>query len=336
MADIFISHSVHDHKLASTLVSFLKDAIGVPAASIFCSSLPGHDIPLTVDFNKYMKDKISNPKLVIALMTPSYMESWFCLMELGAAWSQSHKTLPIVVPPTDFSVVTKTHGLTQAWNIEDHNKLIDLRQVIIELGIKLEKRIEHDWDKKRTQWKTDSKRLINKLTPAKNVSQFEHQKLQQKYSELEKEHDILVELNAEQSNEIEEISKLKDKGELKAHRRNTKGNNLEEELNELIKPISKIKPTWMNASFFIDIIMEHYSKPNSINWYDSDIKDMVERAIQSNFRDSDAPHNVIWSGKLKPLRKALMEIDKFANEEDLSHLDCNIDPTDRDFWEEHL
>ncbi len=336
MADIFISHSVHDHKLASALVSFLKDAIGVPAASIFCSSLAGHDIPLTVDFNEHMKDSISNPKLVIALMTPSYMESWFCLMELGAAWSQSHKTLPIVVPPTDFSVVTKTHGLTQAWNIEDHNKLIDLRQVIHGLGIKLEKRIEHDWDTKRTQWKSESKRLIKKLTPAKNVSQFEHQKLQNEYSELEKEYENLEELYATRSNEIEEISKLKDKEELKILRRNMNGNNLEENLNDLISSISKHKPKWMTTSFYIDMIMEHYGKPNSILCNDSDIKDMLERAIQSNFRDNDAPHYVIWSGKLKPLRKALKEIDKFANEEDLSHLDCNIDPTDRDFWEEHL
>ena len=84
MSEIFISHAVADKKLAKALVTFLKEAIGVPEKSIFCSSVKGHDIPLGADFNKYMKDKIQNPKLVILLITETYLERHFCLMELGS------------------------------------------------------------------------------------------------------------------------------------------------------------------------------------------------------------------------------------------------------------
>ena len=89
MSEIFISHATADKRLAELLVNFLKEAIGVPTSAIFCSSVKGHDIPLGEDFNDYIKQSIQNPKLVILLMTPAYVESLFCLMELGAAWAQS-------------------------------------------------------------------------------------------------------------------------------------------------------------------------------------------------------------------------------------------------------
>ncbi|WFU31285.1 toll/interleukin-1 receptor domain-containing protein [Bradyrhizobium brasilense] len=88
--------------------------------SIFCSSVDGHNIP-PEDFNAYIKNQIETPNLVILLMTPAYMESLYCLMELGAAWVQSSKSLPIVVPPVAFDVVTKTLDLRQAWKIDATN-----------------------------------------------------------------------------------------------------------------------------------------------------------------------------------------------------------------------
>ena len=77
MSDIFISHAVADQALAKMLVDFLKEAIGVPEPAIFCSSVKGHHIPLGEDFNAYIKQQLQNPKLVILLMTPAYMESSF-------------------------------------------------------------------------------------------------------------------------------------------------------------------------------------------------------------------------------------------------------------------
>jgi len=96
MTDIFVSHAVTEKPPAKLPVDFLKEAIGVPASAIFCSSVKGHHIPLGEDF---------------LLMTPAYMESSFCLTELGAASAQSAKSLALVVPPIEFDAVTKTLGL---------------------------------------------------------------------------------------------------------------------------------------------------------------------------------------------------------------------------------
>jgi len=87
MRDIFVSHAVADQPLAKLLVDFLKEAIGVPSSAIFCSNVKGHHIPFGEDFNDYIKQQIQKPRLVILVMTPAYMESSFCLMELGAAWA---------------------------------------------------------------------------------------------------------------------------------------------------------------------------------------------------------------------------------------------------------
>jgi len=108
VTDIFISHAVADKSLARLFVDLLKEGIGVPSAAIFCSSLKGHGIPFTEDFNDYMKQQIQAPKLVVLIMTPAYLESAFCLMELGASWANSLKALPVVVPPVAFDTVSKT------------------------------------------------------------------------------------------------------------------------------------------------------------------------------------------------------------------------------------
>ncbi|WP_105436344.1 toll/interleukin-1 receptor domain-containing protein [Neorhizobium tomejilense] len=338
MVDIFISHCVVDKKLAEKFVSFLKEAVGVPAKAIFCSSVGGHDIPLTVDFNQYMKDKIKKPKLVITLMTPRYMESWFCLMELGAAWSLSHKTLPIVVPPIKFNVVSSTLGLTQAWSLDNHDKLIHLRQTIRELDIQLENRTEQDWEKKRTAWKADLKRLLKDLAPASNVPASEHATLTEQLKIVEQERDSFEELYTESQVAIEELALLKNKDEAKAVLKKHGGKDAEEGLGDLISDVASFQQKWMTKSFFIDMIMDHRGKPSSINWYDADVKSMAETAIQKNYLDENPPHNVLWGGKLKKLSKALEAVDMFLSGESLEQLDEDTptDSTDREFWEYHL
>src|SRR5208283_1026429 len=147
MSKVFISHATADRALAKLLVEFLKEGIGVPGASIFCSSLKGHGIPFAKDFNDYVKKQIQKPDLVMLHMTESYMESSVCLMETGACWVSSLKALPVVVPPVSYDTVTKTLGLKQAWTITDHPGLIDLKKLIVE-RITVEPRDEHTWDQK--------------------------------------------------------------------------------------------------------------------------------------------------------------------------------------------
>lgn len=342
MTDIFISHAVTDKDLADKFVAFLKEAIGVPAKSIFCSSIDGQNIPLGVDFNEYMREKIQKPKLVILLMTPSYMESWFCLMELGATWAQSLKALPIVVPPIKFNVVSSTLGLRQGWSIDNVGKLNDLRDVVRSTGISLEGRTDHDWDKKRAAWRADLKKLIKKLATATKVSASDHEALQAELDALKRELDALQEVYLEAVDTIEELKAAKGPAAVKAIMRKRKGRDVDAQFRGLLENISELRPR-VSMGFFCNVIMDHYGKAIPIDWYDSDQKRDAESAIQYNIMDANVPHDFRWTGKLKPLADALKALDTFLESEEAANFvkmriaeGHVMDTDDLEFWEENL
>lgn len=68
------------------------------------------------DFIGYIKGQLQRTKLLIPLVTPAYLDSKFCMWELGAAWANGTKIVPLVVPPVRFAdldgpLVTR-HGFT--------------------------------------------------------------------------------------------------------------------------------------------------------------------------------------------------------------------------------
>ncbi len=167
MSEIFISHATADTALAKLIVNFLKEAVGVKDGDIFCSSITGHGVPLTADFNSYIREQIEKPHIVLALLTPSYLDSEFCLMELGAAWTKSLNTLAIVVPPVSFETVTKTLGLRQAWRINDHTKLSEVRGLFQKLN--LETRSAATWEEKAAGWRRKLPAILKSLPASQTV-----------------------------------------------------------------------------------------------------------------------------------------------------------------------
>ena len=342
MTDIFISHAVADKDLADKFVAFLKEAIGVPAQSIFCSSIDGQYIPLGVDFNDYMKEQIQKPKLVILLMTPRYMESWFCLMELGATWAQSLKALPIVVPPVKFSVVSSTLGLRQGWSIDNEERLNDLRDMVRSTEISLEVRTDHDWDKKRAVWKADLKKLTKKLAPATKVSASDYEALQAELHALKLELSALQDAYEEAGDTIEELKAAKDAVAVEAIIVKKKGSDVGSRFKELLENISDVR-TRVGMNFYRNIIMDHYGKAIPIDWFDGDQKNDAESAVQYNIMDADVPHNFRWDGKLRKLAIALNELDTFLQSEEAAKFVKKriaeghvMDTDDLEFWEENL
>jgi len=211
---IFISHAVADKKLAIKFTLFLKEAIGVPEAEIFCSSVPGHGIPQGEDFNAYIKDQIQEPKLVILLMTPAYMESWFCLMELGAAWAKSSKTLPVVVPPTDFNAVNSTLGTKQAWRIDSHGGLIDLRDLVRKQVQDLESRSDHTWEAKRAEWIAELPAILAKLDGPKKVDAAKFEDISEQLASRSVEIEALQQMRRADAERIARLEAAKDPAEV--------------------------------------------------------------------------------------------------------------------------
>lgn len=343
MADIFISHAVADQKLADKFVAFLKEAIGVPAKSIFCSSVAGQGIPLGHDFNDYMKNQIQKPKLVVLLMTPRYMESWFCLMELGATWAKSHVALPIVVPPIKFNAISSTLGLKQGWSIDDDSKLIDFRQMIQSLNLNLEHRTEHDWEKKRALWKIDLMKILKEIEPPTNVSASDHKVVQDDLKATKSELVVLQEAMSDALDTIEKLKVAKDATEVKSIISSKTGLDPEFRFHELLSEILSLRPK-ISMEFYRNIIMDLYGKSIRINWYDHDQKADAEAAIQYNLMEPEAPYSLYWNkSKLKKISAAVKALDSFLESEEAASFvkSCvrnglPMETDDLAFWEEHL
>jgi hypothetical protein len=78
------------------LVDLLSE-IGAGGLRVFCTSTPGFDVPPGAEFVTYIKDILSRSELVVNFITPAFLQSDFCMLELGAAWAQG-KAFPILAP----------------------------------------------------------------------------------------------------------------------------------------------------------------------------------------------------------------------------------------------
>lgn len=93
---IFISHRSTDKVVAEMIMNFLI-CIGVPRASIFCSSLPGNDVRQKISAE--IKEALQNSIINIVILSQDYYQSAYCLNEAGILWYRDDvKLIPIALP----------------------------------------------------------------------------------------------------------------------------------------------------------------------------------------------------------------------------------------------
>ncbi len=99
---IFISHSTVDKAAVEKLVELLRMA-GLSEDSIFCSSLPGYDIPVDSDIFDYIREQFLRYDLhVVFIHSKNYYSSPVSLNEMGAAWCLKTRATSFLLPGFDF------------------------------------------------------------------------------------------------------------------------------------------------------------------------------------------------------------------------------------------
>lgn len=108
MADkAFISHAAADAPLISELVEQLVIlGSGISENKIFYTSRAATGVPAGFDFRQYIRDEVAEAKIVVAVITPSFLASGFCMSEVGAAWVLAHDFFPLAVPTLDRAELT--------------------------------------------------------------------------------------------------------------------------------------------------------------------------------------------------------------------------------------
>lgn len=151
---IFISHSSKDKKYVGKIVNLL-DGMGLNFQQIFCSSIPGYDMPLNTNIFDFLREQFLTYNLhVIFVHSSNYYESPISLNEMGAAWALKNKHTSILLPEFEFN---EMKGIVNNANIaikidgdntEIKNKLNQLYGMIIdEFGIT--KKPDVIWEEKR-------------------------------------------------------------------------------------------------------------------------------------------------------------------------------------------
>lgn len=107
MSNLFISHSTQDQEAVQQFVDFLVLGMGISRNKIFCTTqsgtlLTGHS------FIAQIREALEDCAQVLCFLTPNYLRSKFCMAELGAAWFQAGKIIPLVVPPLQYSDLNDT------------------------------------------------------------------------------------------------------------------------------------------------------------------------------------------------------------------------------------
>jgi hypothetical protein len=102
MPGLFISHASADKAFADAFVdNVIRLGCGISSESLFYSSGADTGVPSGSDLNSFVRDKVSDVNLVIALITPAFQQSAYCIAELGAAWSRVENLFPLVSPGLD-------------------------------------------------------------------------------------------------------------------------------------------------------------------------------------------------------------------------------------------
>ena len=128
---IFISHSTRDSEYVACLVDLLRK-IGFTEKSIFCSSYPGYGIPLGKNIYDFLKSCFNNYELFVlfVISKDNYYASPASLNEMGAAWVQGAKSIPILLPgmgPTELRGVVGPDSL--ALCLDSGNAKYDLNSL---------------------------------------------------------------------------------------------------------------------------------------------------------------------------------------------------------------
>jgi hypothetical protein len=130
---VFISHSSRDADLALALIELLKAGLGLMADQIRCSSVDGYRLPVGVNTEDKLREEVNAAKVVIGLITPSSLTSYYVMFELGARWGANLFLAPLLAGVK----ASELRGPLSLLNALSANSDAQLHQLLADIGIHL-------------------------------------------------------------------------------------------------------------------------------------------------------------------------------------------------------
>jgi hypothetical protein len=123
---VFISHATTDAEIVNDFVdNVLTKGIGISHEHIFNVSAKTSPMRAGGNFSPDIRSALRIAKVVIAVVTPTYLERPFTMAELGAAWA-ADTLIPILVPPIDFDTLEGVLSGVQCIRITDKVRIAEI------------------------------------------------------------------------------------------------------------------------------------------------------------------------------------------------------------------
>jgi len=333
---IFLSHSVADKVLVEAFEGLLTRALNITSENVFCSSLEGQGVKKGDNFVDAIKVKAVEAKAVVALISPAYMESPFCLAELGAAWALNTHRFPIIVPPNTFEAMQATLLGVVGVKIDQEDALTQLLEDVGEAlslpapAAAVRVRALRDFTQK---WPV----LKESVGKAKRVDAAIHDKA---LSDLKTSREVweATQADLEKANaHIEALKKTKDRAEVAKVSKEFEDSDWEMELDIALGKVSEVGDEVGGSRILRHMILDCLGKPSTPDLRDS----YIERVIEIGVFDHEIKDWVQSSDEMKALKKGIKKVEAVleAHNEAAAALKSQgkrNDPRDIRFWEQHL
>ncbi|MGH7272476.1 MAG: TIR domain-containing protein [Polyangiaceae bacterium] len=193
MTGVFISHAAADKPLVDPFVDeILRLGCEIAPGEIFYSSGEDTGIPSGEDLNSYVRSRVGDASLVVAIISPTFQTRPFCVAELGAAWAKVGNLFPIAVPGMPR---TDLEGVLVGMLV----KYLDDGSALDELHTRLGEAVGHTtkagtWNRFREKWLANVDHYVSQLPPTRTATVRE---LDQLRDELEGARQALHDSEAE-------------------------------------------------------------------------------------------------------------------------------------------
>jgi len=133
---LFISHSAKDAVIAEALIELLRDALGLPAEAIRCTSVDGYRLPGGADTDEQLRSETHSADAFIGLISPNSLASLYVAFELGARWGAGKYLVPVLAPGVSVSVMDGPLIGLNALRLDNASQLHQLiQELAAELGV---------------------------------------------------------------------------------------------------------------------------------------------------------------------------------------------------------
>ena len=107
MYKVFISHSAKDNSEVREFINLLILGMNIQKEDIFSIALY-EKLPTGRMFSEKIKDAMLSSEKIVCFITQNYLQSRFCMAELGAAWIQKQKIIPVLFSPIAYEDLNNT------------------------------------------------------------------------------------------------------------------------------------------------------------------------------------------------------------------------------------